>query len=215
MTSTVHPSVPTPFPPFTLRLPEADAIPLICDSPHSGVSYPDDFRHGCEPGMLRMAEDTHVEKLYGFAPAMGLAASLFALFTGGLSAGAPQAAKQTAAMAVHGNCLRIFMILSPHCSAFSDDSVTQRDPFANRDRRALGHRAPARQHRPCSGPGEDGARCVRTCTRSHPDCRGGSRSGGRRTRTRPGPRSGTGGTVPSTFTAYVSTGSRYDSRTSD
>jgi hypothetical protein len=47
------------------------------------------------------------------ASAMGLAASEFALLTGGLSAGAPQAAKKTAAMAVHGNSPFLFMILSP------------------------------------------------------------------------------------------------------
>lgn len=46
---------------------------LVLDSPHSGVSYPEDFDHCCEPGVLRTAEDTHVEKLYSFAPAMGIA----------------------------------------------------------------------------------------------------------------------------------------------
>ena len=49
------------------------STPLVLDSPHSGVSYPDDFRHCCELAMLRTAEDTHVEKLYDFAPAMGVA----------------------------------------------------------------------------------------------------------------------------------------------
>ncbi|AMO24873.1 N-formylglutamate amidohydrolase [Ramlibacter solisilvae] len=46
---------------------------LVLDSPHSGVSYPADFRHACELRALRQAEDTHVEKLYDFAPAMGVA----------------------------------------------------------------------------------------------------------------------------------------------
>jgi N-formylglutamate deformylase len=46
---------------------------LVLDSPHSGVHYPDDFRHACEPQWLRRAEDTHVEKLYDFAPALGVA----------------------------------------------------------------------------------------------------------------------------------------------
>lgn len=47
--------------------------PLVLDSPHSGVDYPDDFRHACDPQALRQAEDTHVEKLYDFAPALGIA----------------------------------------------------------------------------------------------------------------------------------------------
>ena len=46
---------------------------LVLDSPHSGVTYPDDFRHACDPQALRQAEDTHVEKLYDFAPGLGTA----------------------------------------------------------------------------------------------------------------------------------------------
>ena len=45
---------------------------LVLDSPHSGVVYPPDFRHACEMSVLRKAEDTHVEKLYDFAPALGV-----------------------------------------------------------------------------------------------------------------------------------------------
>ena len=45
---------------------------LVLDSPHSGVSYPADFGHCCDFNLLRMAEDTHVEKLYDFAPALGV-----------------------------------------------------------------------------------------------------------------------------------------------
>jgi N-formylglutamate deformylase len=47
--------------------------PLVLDSPHSGVDYPQDFCHACDMQVLRQAEDTHVEKLYDFAPAMGIA----------------------------------------------------------------------------------------------------------------------------------------------
>ncbi len=46
--------------------------PLVLDSPHSGTHYPDDFRHVCERAVLRHAEDTHVEKLYDFAPGLGV-----------------------------------------------------------------------------------------------------------------------------------------------
>lgn len=47
--------------------------PVVLDSPHSGTTYPEDFGHACDMGELRQAEDTHVEKLYDFAPAMGIA----------------------------------------------------------------------------------------------------------------------------------------------
>lgn len=46
---------------------------LVLDSPHSGTRYPDDFRHACDLPALRRAEDTHVDKLYDFAPALGAA----------------------------------------------------------------------------------------------------------------------------------------------
>ena len=46
---------------------------VVLDSPHSGVAYPDDFAHCCDVGLLRTAEDTHVEKLYDFAPSLGVA----------------------------------------------------------------------------------------------------------------------------------------------
>jgi N-formylglutamate deformylase len=45
---------------------------LVLDSPHSGVVYPPDFLYTCEMATLRRAEDTHVEKLYDFAPALGV-----------------------------------------------------------------------------------------------------------------------------------------------
>lgn len=53
---------------------------LVLDSPHSGTAYPSDFdlapgllSAGGQPQpMLRDAEDTHVDKLYAFAPALGV-----------------------------------------------------------------------------------------------------------------------------------------------
>ncbi len=45
---------------------------LVLDSPHSGTTYPPDFLPACELAILRQAEDTHVEKLYDFAPALGV-----------------------------------------------------------------------------------------------------------------------------------------------
>jgi len=71
MTAAVRPSVPTPFAPFTLRLPQADALPLICDSPHSGVLYPDDFGYALPFENLRAGEDTDVHILWEALPSVG------------------------------------------------------------------------------------------------------------------------------------------------
>lgn len=54
---------------FITHIPGSRA--LVLDSPHSGVAYPQDFLYSCEKEILRRAEDTHVEKLYDFAPALG------------------------------------------------------------------------------------------------------------------------------------------------
>lgn len=52
------------------------ALPLVCDSPHSGCDYPDDF-DSCQPlTALRQVEDSHVDALWAGAPAVG--ASLLA-----------------------------------------------------------------------------------------------------------------------------------------
>jgi N-formylglutamate deformylase len=45
----------------------------VLDSPHSGTFYPHDFGAVCDLPTLRRAEDTHVEKIYAFAPALGVA----------------------------------------------------------------------------------------------------------------------------------------------
>jgi N-formylglutamate deformylase len=71
MTSTVLPGVATPFAPYSLRLPETDAIPLVCDSPHSGVLYPDDFRFALPFDQLRAGEDTDVHVLWQALPSVG------------------------------------------------------------------------------------------------------------------------------------------------
>jgi len=46
---------------------------LVLDSPHSGTHYPSDFGSACDLSTLRRAEDTHVEKIYAFAPGLGAA----------------------------------------------------------------------------------------------------------------------------------------------
>jgi N-formylglutamate amidohydrolase len=53
------------------RDPQAAEIPLVFDSPHSGSSYPDDFRFCCSLDVLRTAEDTYVDELYADAPEFG------------------------------------------------------------------------------------------------------------------------------------------------
>lgn len=59
------------FSPFTLCAPDAPAIPLVCDSPHSGTFYPDDFKHAVPRELLRQGEDTHVQALWEAVPRVG------------------------------------------------------------------------------------------------------------------------------------------------
>jgi N-formylglutamate deformylase len=47
------------------------ALPLVCDSPHSGVVYPADFGHALTMDDLRTGEDTHVERLWDHATEVG------------------------------------------------------------------------------------------------------------------------------------------------
>ena len=69
--SEVLASVATPFAPYTLRLPEANPIPLVCDSPHSGTKYPADFRYALPFEQLRAGEDTDVHVLWEGLPGVG------------------------------------------------------------------------------------------------------------------------------------------------
>ena len=57
--------------PFTLLPPAAAAVPLVCDSPHSGTFYPEDYRHAVPREQLRRGEDTHVEALWEAVPRFG------------------------------------------------------------------------------------------------------------------------------------------------
>ena len=51
--------------------PTVAALPLVLDSPHSGTNYPADFDHLPSRAIVRRAEDTHVETLFGCAPDAG------------------------------------------------------------------------------------------------------------------------------------------------
>lgn len=56
-------------PPFMKRYDHIEGSGvLVFDSPHSGTAYPEDFAHVCDRQLLRRAEDTHVERLFEFAP---------------------------------------------------------------------------------------------------------------------------------------------------
>ncbi|SOY78545.1 putative N-formylglutamate amidohydrolase [Cupriavidus taiwanensis] len=59
------------LPPVIVRLPEGEALPLVCDSPHSGTAYPADFGAAVPAARLRSGEDTHVDALWQAVPAAG------------------------------------------------------------------------------------------------------------------------------------------------
>ena len=72
MTSIVHPLAQVPQVPLDQAVRVVHGTgPLVLDSPHSGTRYPADFAYACALTALRTAEDTHVEKLYDFAPSLG------------------------------------------------------------------------------------------------------------------------------------------------
>lgn len=66
---TLPPSVPGVV---DVRLTAPVAAPLVLDSPHSGASYPPDFRPRLGPERYRRAEDMDVDVLFGDGPALGL-----------------------------------------------------------------------------------------------------------------------------------------------
>ena len=60
-------------------LPQGPYLPVVCDSPHSGDLYPEDFGHRLSVGRLRMTADAFVDELFVDAPSRG-ATLLRALF---------------------------------------------------------------------------------------------------------------------------------------
>jgi N-formylglutamate deformylase len=58
-------------PPFTLIGPSGHRVPLVLDSPHSGSDYPEDFRAAVARDVLRQAEDSFVDELFGAGPSLG------------------------------------------------------------------------------------------------------------------------------------------------
>ena len=51
-----------------LRAPDADALPLVFDSPHSGSTYPPDFAPCAPWPRIRRAQDSYVDELFAAAP---------------------------------------------------------------------------------------------------------------------------------------------------
>ena len=51
--------------------PAGEPTALVCDSPHSGTVYPDDFRYAVALSDLRQCEDTHVDTLWSGVPTVG------------------------------------------------------------------------------------------------------------------------------------------------
>ena len=57
--------------PFDVKHPTGHEVPLVLDSPHSGIDYPEDFRPGVARELLRQSEDSFVDELYASGPAHG------------------------------------------------------------------------------------------------------------------------------------------------
>ncbi len=64
---------------FVVSSPEVGALPIVFDSPHSGLIYPPDFRTVAPPEAVRTTCDRFVDELYRGAVAVG-AAQVSALF---------------------------------------------------------------------------------------------------------------------------------------
>jgi len=58
-------------PPFEVIAPRGGHAPLVLDSPHSGTVYPEDFRPAVSLELLRQAEDSFVDELFGAGPDVG------------------------------------------------------------------------------------------------------------------------------------------------
>lgn len=58
--------------PYLLKLPTADTLPLLFDSPHSGRHYPTEWVTNLSRLELRLGEDALVDELIGGAPERGI-----------------------------------------------------------------------------------------------------------------------------------------------
>jgi N-formylglutamate deformylase len=64
---------------FIVRTPDEASLPIIFDSPHSGLDYPLDFHPAASPAAILTSCDRFVDELWGAAPSNGatLIAALF------------------------------------------------------------------------------------------------------------------------------------------
>ena len=62
-----------PLPPFEIRQPVRQTLPLVLSSPHSGEDYPDEFiaASRLDRLALRRSEDSFVDELFAAAPSLG------------------------------------------------------------------------------------------------------------------------------------------------
>lgn len=56
---------------FSMIAPTTPSVPLVFDSPHSGLTIPQDFKPAVSDAMVRIAADTYVEDLFKVAPEIG------------------------------------------------------------------------------------------------------------------------------------------------
>lgn len=56
---------------YKILEPKAQTVPLVFDSPHSGVHYPENYGYSSDLALLRRSEDLFVDDLYSFAPDLG------------------------------------------------------------------------------------------------------------------------------------------------
>ncbi|MDH0200364.1 N-formylglutamate amidohydrolase [Comamonas aquatica] len=62
---------PRPEAPVRVHPPQAEVLPLVCDSPHSGTAYPADFGFALPLAQLRRGEDSLVDRLWQAWPEHG------------------------------------------------------------------------------------------------------------------------------------------------
>jgi N-formylglutamate amidohydrolase len=64
---------------LSIVAPKTEPIPLVFDSPHSGVTIPEDFKPTVTPDLVLTSTDTHVDVLFDYVPELGcpLLAALF------------------------------------------------------------------------------------------------------------------------------------------
>ncbi len=59
------------LPPVLVREPAGPVAPIVVDSPHSGMSWPPDFRPSASREAIHTTWDAYVDELWGEAPAAG------------------------------------------------------------------------------------------------------------------------------------------------